>query len=495
MKLRSAGLDAGLWRSRYTGSISSPPKGVKRVKNLVYRFRSLERLVATGDDPGELEKLEIFFSAPSQLNDPLEGYKDIFWAGDSIVWQNLFKHYITCLVQHCFVHLLSIGSDQPSDCTVLIRNHCDGLPPGVSDLIDAVQAKALGYKEVVGYVNALADFREVRLQALIFHFKVLHRIALHTALSEMESRRLLPFSTRDIVDSLSKDLQTCEETANGYLSDPTNEFDETIYEKADGYMLAAKLEHGSDKLHESWFFLMAEFPEAFCKSLEDLTHTKWYTACFMDDCTNSSVWGSYGANHTGVCLIYDAPLSENGKPTLKVRVPVGRGSHGIIKDVIPLELHKVDYERQFAKIDFFNSLGSLPVPTLNRFWYTDGKGGRSQCAMHLGSDEWRRDYWQSVIDTNTTKLKDWSFEREYRAILLPSVLDLTNSDSRKCSYDFDSLTGIIFGIKTPDAQKIRIIQILRELCKRHGRSGFDIYQARYNPSEKKITHHRVAVDI
>jgi hypothetical protein len=53
----------------------------------------------------ELEKQEIFFAAPESLNDPVEGYLDIFWSGDKIVWTNLFKNYLICLM-NC--HLLAI---------------------------------------------------------------------------------------------------------------------------------------------------------------------------------------------------------------------------------------------------------------------------------------------------------------------------------------------------------------------------------------------------
>ena len=60
----------------------------------VYRFRSIDRLL--GEDQ-ELEKKTIYFASPDQLNDPMEGYRDIVWRGDEIVWTNLFTHYVYCL--------------------------------------------------------------------------------------------------------------------------------------------------------------------------------------------------------------------------------------------------------------------------------------------------------------------------------------------------------------------------------------------------------------
>ena len=61
----------------------------------VYRFRSTNRLL--DGTSGELEQQTIFFASPEKLNDPMEGFRDIVWRGDSIVWTNLFKHYLYCL--------------------------------------------------------------------------------------------------------------------------------------------------------------------------------------------------------------------------------------------------------------------------------------------------------------------------------------------------------------------------------------------------------------
>jgi len=57
----------------------------------VYRFRSTDALLGAHR---ELENQEIYFSPPQVLNDPMEGFKDVVWRGDQIVWANLVKHYL-----------------------------------------------------------------------------------------------------------------------------------------------------------------------------------------------------------------------------------------------------------------------------------------------------------------------------------------------------------------------------------------------------------------
>ena len=50
-----------------------------------------------GDKYQELEKQAIYFASPDELNDPMEGFRDVVWRGDKIVWTNLFKDYTYCV--------------------------------------------------------------------------------------------------------------------------------------------------------------------------------------------------------------------------------------------------------------------------------------------------------------------------------------------------------------------------------------------------------------
>jgi hypothetical protein len=62
----------------------------------LYRFRPANAIL---DGYKELAKQGIYFAAPEKLNDPMEGYRDVFWSGDPIVWRNLIRHYLLCLTQ------------------------------------------------------------------------------------------------------------------------------------------------------------------------------------------------------------------------------------------------------------------------------------------------------------------------------------------------------------------------------------------------------------
>ena len=59
----------------------------------MYRFRSVNKLLTHK----ELELQQIYFAPPEELNDPMEGFMDLFWRGDKIVWKNFIINYIKSL--------------------------------------------------------------------------------------------------------------------------------------------------------------------------------------------------------------------------------------------------------------------------------------------------------------------------------------------------------------------------------------------------------------
>ena len=78
-----------------------------------YRFRSIDALLGKHR---ELEEQTIYFASPEELNDPMEGLRDIVWDGDKIVWTNFFKHYVFCL-NRCYFLLNVTQQSQKIRCT------------------------------------------------------------------------------------------------------------------------------------------------------------------------------------------------------------------------------------------------------------------------------------------------------------------------------------------------------------------------------------------
>jgi len=151
------------------------------------------------------------------------------------------------------------------------------------------------------------------------------------------------------------------------------------------------------------------------------------------------------------------------------------------------KFYKIDYQEKYPEIDFFRSLGVLPYPALDR-WYFDEYKKKSPCADAVYSDQdaWRRNYWDTFYKAITTKLGDWRFEDEYRLVLTPMATDLSDKSSRKLKYRFSDLEGIVFGIRTPEDAKSDIIRIIEGKCRSENRTDFKFYQAFYSKKDGHV---------
>lgn len=102
-----------------------------------------------------------------------------------------------------------------------------------------------------------------------------------------------------------------------------------------------------------------------------------------------------------------------------------------------------------------------------------------------------RDYMIQV----TTKLKKWSYEKEYRLIWSTGIVGVENINKRKLKYNFEDLDGIIFGLNTEDEHIVQIFHIIKDKCINTGRKEFYFFQACYSNVNRKIDLAKVPFQI
>ena len=97
-------------------------------------------------------------------------------------------------------------------------------------------------------------------------------------------------------------------------------------------------------------------------------------------------------------------------------------------------------------------------------------------------------YWNNFFRDVTFKTKDWEYEQEYRLILENSSGQFNGKDDRKLTYNFNSLKGIIFGIRTltEDIIKIRKIIEKKKKCDGNNHTDFKYFQAYYSTKDGNI---------
>lgn len=462
--------------------------------DFLYRYRSVEKLLGSDESQGELAGHYLYFASPEQLNDPFEGYRELYFSGDRIVWRNLFKRYMTCLIVRNHQYLVGMPLED--------GNFPDAydlrmLPASFSVPGDTVVAKFLSNGNVCRHISFFAKLeRKVSKEELAVHLRSVQVYAMKLVVmmfydlgvkSVEEKLRLmtedqaLQYSSAmlDVCDSVSEtDAKPAEAV----------QFNIALHVTESNLFLANYKAFKEQVKNEKWRSLVHSFNAQFIESLRGLSHRDWFTACFMERCSNSAIWGTYGDNHKGVCLKFKVDNSSH-RPQLMLHMPVAVGQDGSIWEMAKLDFEKVQYKNDISDLDFFRSIGIYPKNVLLRNWYLDENGEASTCLSVLNNEkEWVDTYWKRRQLSITTKMQDWQNENEYRLILQNGMPDYSSSKNRCLEYDFHSLEGLIFGMRTPETAKYKIIQVVEELCDKYQRKNFNIYQAHHDPETQGINY-------
>lgn len=466
----------------------------------MYRFRPISSLL---DKFNELENQEIYFAAPNELNDPMEGFKDIFWKGDEIIWRNFIINYIKA-VQHYFSLLILLGDEEKiSDEHIVAEPH--RLPyanSSIKGITEQVIEKVFNNKFISDLPKRVAQRASpVRREELASYLDSIHPFVINAVSdthyqNDLIPKRFLYQNIEELSNLLTKNISIPDlinkiEIENPELS--ANHFFSVFNRTSQQIRLISKYNYPEKGLSSNSFFLATEFPERFLQKLEDSVYPDWYSASFLSDCSNSALWGYYGDNHKGVCLKY---RTQSTGDKIEINLDVIYGASGgpdyttDLKGMRPQEFYKVNYHNKHVEIDFFKSLARMNRGQLNAFWYSDKEGNLSACGNHFNDkqqeDKWRNNYWENFMKSFTVKLLEWEFEQEYRLMIHGNFQDYSTPDKRKLKYSFNDLEGIVFGIKTSVADKIRIMKIIENKCKLSNRKDFKFYQACYAKENGKI---------
>ena len=461
----------------------------------MYRFRTIECLL---DKYNELENQEIYFASPEELNDPMEGLRDVFWKGDRIVWKNLIINYLKSLERVFVLTILLNDSESITDDDLvvssgLLRYASPQRKFLVKEIIDLTfktkfirelpirlskRRTPIRRSELLSYLQTIHPFFLNSISEIYYKHKLTYKLQYHQDLGQFESVIEKSGFLHELFNKL-------EEENNKGQSDI---FFNTIGLYIQSNKLHIEFKHWEGESKSNAFYLVSEFPNRFVTKLENDIYPDWYSASFLESNENSAVWGHYGDNHKGVCLKFK-PILNEGKLALNLNTEYGYGSGPII-GMRPHTFRKIEYHNKHVEIDFFRSMGRLPKIELDKLWYEDPDGNKSVCASHFDSpekeEEWQEEYWKNFNDSLKIKLREWSYENEYRLVVHGDFIDYSTKDSRKLRYDFKDLESITFGIKTPNSAKLQIMKIIDKKCKENSRKEFDFYQAYYSKDKGQI---------
>ena len=366
----------------------------------LYRFRSAEKLL--GANYRELQNQTIYFADPGELNDPMEGTREIFWRGDRIVWTNLLKHYLYCLN----LSYLTVAGIRPDDewtgCDIPIFG-------GRHNLSTSIRPEDIEFKDIYNHIcSRIMDEcglfevvdrivhrdEKVTGDQLLLYLRPIHETALSVlhdehfvvrkTLTPVEPRRTLP--PKPTVSRLNEptfwDRLSYIERVGG------REALRDLFKSVPIWLLEQQLSRRYDRADpiEDTFEInreavAREYPSFYVESLKRLLGPPWYAACFMKNHNRSSAWAHYGDGHRGLCLIFgthepDAPMTLSLRPFDESRViRVGDGVESA--EAFPYDFHEVKYATETVEVDFFRSIFNYPTrEALVDTWYSDESGRR-----------------------------------------------------------------------------------------------------------------------
>ncbi|MNK83950.1 hypothetical protein D3C87_1037870 [compost metagenome] len=467
---------------------------------MIYRFRTADSLLGRFN---ELEKQEIYFASPKELNDPMEGFKDIFWKGDDIVWKNFFINYIKSLERFFSLMLVSAESIKLTEKDIRLTHQSAIHPPEHTKIVERIVKEVFDYPFIASIPKSLSN-REgsIRRDELLSYVNFFHQNVIN-AVSKVYFENGYTdhkhfYNESKELNEMHGQMGNMVEITNLMVKESGGSVVDSMFSILTQMIaqtkLNAKLAMKEKDMNTNGFFLISEFPEKYLALLEESIYPDWYSASFLTDNTNSAIWGHYGDNHKGICLMFKTQTNEKNEMFLNLDVEYGANSEGVIRGMRQQLFHKVEYTQKHTEIDFFRSIGRLNRRQLNSLWYKDELGNLSECGLHVNSenkDEWIEGYWNNYYKSITAKLDEWSYEKEYRLILSNNFHDYSTIEERKLKYDFNDLQGIIFGIKTDISDKLKIIKIAERKCRENNREGFDFFQAFYSKATGKIDSYKL----
>ena len=460
-----------------------------------YRLRSVRHLLGRFR---ELERQQIYFASPDELNDPTEGLAYIVWRGDQIAWRNFFTHYVRCLHTMCI--RAKLGADvQQRQIPVLdpLDNDLPSQYTGrVADIVSAVFDNLRLDKLIK---DRLTYQRTIRIEEVTFWLQHVHSRALIDIRSAYLDHNDRADATRLAGLAGQLDLSTLVREMHG-IAGATLESsweDAMRYSAAQDLARKCELKEPKNALDTTSRLLVFDFPSLYLKELERLLYPSWYVACFMDSYHNSSAWGHYGDGHRGVCLVFETTQASCGERQMVLRPTATRKGHSNDIDASFFTFRPVRYHKTRPEVEFFCTINRLPEQILLKQWFTDDDGNLSRCAARVTSDEnadqWRRAYRNRFFRNVTSKSSDWQYESESRLVVYDEGATYRKQERRQFRYSLRSLRGIIFGVATADSDKVKIVDIVRRKCLERGRTGFRFYQAYYCGDTGRIRRYELAL--
>lgn len=466
----------------------------------LYHYRSIENAIL------ELENGTFHFSTREELNDPLEGYLKIYWQGDRIAWEGIFKNYICSVDNAISLYLLHANLDTLRQSTLVLDIHSnDHIPLG--ERWSQLTKKFISDEEVEKVISFYGNNNiKVAKDGLALLLRCFHTKALilcieshmdRGLMNESEGQRLLDIFKHKTIDisenllemgMLSVEKRKCLiKIMNNYIQDILEYFyisNTNIPNLNSENVTQTSIGNDSKKEEQmrNWLSVVVDFPDTYTSQLIDFIYPSAYITCFSAQNNDSVMWGNYADNHKGVCLIYETDNDNKIEIMDSFGWKTGENDETVSTySWIKKPINKIIYEDEICERNFFESLGRLNLLQI-RSWLASEDEISCCYEVYKNKKEWHKQYWKIFQLKNCHKMKEWAYEDEYRLIIDNAFGNHEKTEERNLLYNPKVLKGIIFGTRTSEYDKKRIIDVI----KKSDYNSVIFYQAEYDEEIRKI---------
>ena len=124
------------------------------------------------------------------------------------------------------------------------------------------------------------------------------------------------------------------------------------------------------------------------------------------------------------------------------------------------------------------------TPEFKAFFYKERQAGKTTKEIFLSAGLDPRLFGKS---------RSWQDEQEYRIVINDYMGVIRKPEDQRLYYDFHDLSGIIFGLRTPNTKKTQIIKIIQKKCRETCRADFHFYQAVYDAGHDKMSYEEIHI--
>ncbi|BBH53736.1 DUF2971 domain-containing protein [Fluviispira sanaruensis] len=432
----------------------------------VYRFRSAKSIF----EHKELENQEVYFSSIEELNDPIEEYKNYLFNADKIYSTNFLRiYFLNIFIYHNYksTNVINFKLQNSSFLTY-----------------DDKLEKFLSH-DIINKINCiLSSNSDITEQELKYYFTEFITSIAYCIVKDITYDENSINENSKIIDGIIK-IKNKIKTLNSF--DNNSELKD-MYDK-----FAMNKKSPLKKYLENYIDYL-NFTNDYFEKIKHLCFPKTRISCFSATYTSVLMWSHYADSHKGICLIFKTRIHKNSQfiklHDLNFKIQSNEDIYTLGDNLLGVRKHdfiKVKYKKilsDFPSTNFATSHGML-TPEESKEFYKDSNGNDSKVIheIYRENPEWINKYWQIYFESISTKLEPWSYEQELR-LIEDNILDrnkFDNIENRKKKFIIDDLEGIIFGIKTSDNDKKKIINIIESK-----KSNCKFYQSFISYTNKNI---------